>query len=192
LAQGFCEGNFDCDLDVDGSDAFVFKTDFGRSAIVNPCPTIGNCCSGTLSPLGRWCDQNDGTVLDMTNGLVWLKDASCMGQMDWFNAIEDPITNLQNGDCSGTLTDNSVWGEWRLPGRDELASLNHYFEAITATDTYFFSGVQNVFYWSSATVTENATYAWKVNPMAAGTTIDLKTSATSYVWPVRVQEGRFW
>ena len=31
VAQDFCEGNFDCDQDVDGSDASVFKSDFGRS-----------------------------------------------------------------------------------------------------------------------------------------------------------------
>ena len=38
-AQDFCEGNFDCDQDVDGTDAAVFKQDFGRSPFSNPCPT---------------------------------------------------------------------------------------------------------------------------------------------------------
>ncbi len=33
-----CEGNFDCDGDVDGMDAAKFKEDFGRSSINNPCP----------------------------------------------------------------------------------------------------------------------------------------------------------
>jgi hypothetical protein len=33
-----CEGNFDCDEDVDGSDAAKFKEDFGRSTFKNPCP----------------------------------------------------------------------------------------------------------------------------------------------------------
>lgn len=37
----FCEGNFDYDQDVDGSDAFTFKADFGRSGISNPCPPDG-------------------------------------------------------------------------------------------------------------------------------------------------------
>jgi hypothetical protein len=32
-----CEGNFDRDQDVDGTDAFVFKEDFGRYPIQNPC-----------------------------------------------------------------------------------------------------------------------------------------------------------
>jgi hypothetical protein len=36
----YCEGNFDNDLDQDGTDAFVFKQDFGRSSLLNPCPQI--------------------------------------------------------------------------------------------------------------------------------------------------------
>ena len=40
LAQpvDYCEGNFDNDLDQDGTDAFVFKQDFGRSSLLDPCP----------------------------------------------------------------------------------------------------------------------------------------------------------
>lgn len=36
FGQDFCEGNFDYDEDVDGTDAFQFKTDFGRSKIISP------------------------------------------------------------------------------------------------------------------------------------------------------------
>ena len=34
----FCEGNFDGDLDQDGTDASKFKQDSGRSKLLNPCP----------------------------------------------------------------------------------------------------------------------------------------------------------
>ena len=34
---GPCNGNFDCDQDVDGTDAAVFKEDFDRSPFKNPC-----------------------------------------------------------------------------------------------------------------------------------------------------------
>jgi hypothetical protein len=36
----YCEGNFDNDSDQDGTDAFVFKSDFGRSSLLDPCPVI--------------------------------------------------------------------------------------------------------------------------------------------------------
>ncbi|MBF0497971.1 MAG: hypothetical protein HQK58_15575 [Deltaproteobacteria bacterium] len=38
-------------------------------------------CKGTLSPQGRWCDNNNGTVTDMSNGLIWLKDAGWGGRL---------------------------------------------------------------------------------------------------------------
>ena len=51
-----CEGNFDNDLDQDGSDAATFKVDFGRSVFVNPC-TNGDLCNGDFD-----CDVDvDGT-----------------------------------------------------------------------------------------------------------------------------------
>ena len=37
----YCEGNFDGDPDVDGSDAATFKTSFGRSHFKHRCPPCG-------------------------------------------------------------------------------------------------------------------------------------------------------
>ena len=45
LATTYCNGNFDSDKDVDGSDAFTFKQDFGRNSYENPC-TDANPCNG--------------------------------------------------------------------------------------------------------------------------------------------------
>jgi hypothetical protein len=43
-----CEGNFDCDGDVDGSNAGVFKSDFSRSSFQDPCEN-GNPCNGDFT-----------------------------------------------------------------------------------------------------------------------------------------------
>jgi hypothetical protein len=51
-----CEGNFDCDQDCDGTDAAIFKLDFGRSTFTDPC-NGSNPCNGDFD-----CDQDcDGT-----------------------------------------------------------------------------------------------------------------------------------
>jgi len=51
-----CKSNFDCDYDVDGSDAARFKADFGRSLFSNPCISQ-NPCDGDFE-----CDGDvDGT-----------------------------------------------------------------------------------------------------------------------------------
>jgi hypothetical protein len=48
-----CHADFDCDTDVDGSDALTFKHSFGRSGILNPC-NAENPCDGDF--------DNDGDV----------------------------------------------------------------------------------------------------------------------------------
>jgi hypothetical protein len=56
--QDFCEGNFDCDQDIDGTDAFTLKDNFGRNPnwYFNPCTGL-NQCPGDFD-----CDQDvDGT-----------------------------------------------------------------------------------------------------------------------------------
>ena len=52
----YCEGNFDCDQDQDGTDAVTFKEDYGRNQYVNPCNDL-NPCHGDFE-----CDSDvDGT-----------------------------------------------------------------------------------------------------------------------------------
>ena len=46
FAQDACEGNFDCDNGVDGSDATMLKEDFGRSPFNDPCVSC---------PTDPWC-----------------------------------------------------------------------------------------------------------------------------------------
>ena len=52
-----CEGNFDSDQDVDGSDAQKFKADFGRSTFLDPCNTLSPC-NGDFDCDGD-CDGSD-------------------------------------------------------------------------------------------------------------------------------------
>lgn len=52
-----CKANFDCDFDVDGTDAALFKADFGRSPYVSPPCDYYNPCNGDFN-----CDGDvDGT-----------------------------------------------------------------------------------------------------------------------------------
>jgi hypothetical protein len=60
-----CEGNFDSDEDVDGSDAILFKADFGRSVFLNPCYHADDICNGDFD-----CDGD----VDGTDASVFKKD----------------------------------------------------------------------------------------------------------------------
>jgi hypothetical protein len=52
-----CNGNFDCDEDIDGTDALTFSLDFGRSQYHNPCES-GNPCNGDFD-CDNDCDSSD-------------------------------------------------------------------------------------------------------------------------------------
>ena len=212
-AQNFCKGNFDYDQDVDGTDASMFKSHFGRSPFGNPCPPDGPTpvpktgqttsytpgddgyfAKGVEWPNPRFSDNGDGTVTDNLTGLIWLKNANCFGIRTWFEAITD-CNLLGNGQCG--LTDGSGPEAWRLPNRSELLSLLdvRYYEpalcnsAGTGQWTHgdpFINLLTSSWYWSSTTWAEYTNFAWTVftyHGVLEGGNKD--NSTTNHVWCVR-------
>lgn len=200
-AQDFCEGNFDYDEDQDGTDAFTFKTDFGRSAFKNPCPPDGpapvpktgqtttyatgddgDLQRGVAWPNTRFTDNLDGTVRDNMTGLIWLKDANCFGSRTWNDALSD-ANGLESGECG--LTDGSNAGDWRLPNRRELLSLiddESYNPALPSGHP--FTNVPIGYFWSSTTDSNNNAYAWYVY-VSDGKVDNHDKARSDYVWPIR-------
>ena len=207
----FCQGNFDFDDDVDGSDAHTFKQHFGRSIFKNPCPPDGPAPvgrtwqtsshsdyddgyyqKGVLWPNPRFTDNGDGTVTDNLTGLIWLKNANCFGQRNWWEAITDSNL-LGDGQCG--LTDGSSPEAWRLPNRFELASLLdlQYYEpplsnsAGTGQWTHgdpFINLIADGWYWSSNTFALFSDSAWHLFLYNAEISYGFKSNHL-FVWPVR-------
>ena len=110
LSQDMCEGNFDYDKDVDGTDASVFKSDFGRSQLKNPCPggfaavektgqttsyttgDDGDLKKGVPFPNPRFIVFGTGEekVLDNLTGVIWSRENGAAGADvgDWSMAVE--------------------------------------------------------------------------------------------------------
>ena len=63
-----CEGDFDCDGDVDETDAASFKSDSGRSLADNPC-TNENPCRGDFDCDGD-VDSNDNIIFNEDFGRI--------------------------------------------------------------------------------------------------------------------------
>ena len=122
----------------------------GKTAYVNGSRVTGNLaggvpctCPGGSSPLGRWCDNGDGTVTDTTNGLVWLKNASWGGYKPWVNSttwddVHTRVGILISG--MGDLTDGSVAGDWRLPTKEEFVTMTTGTEYIRSGSMSLVSG----------------------------------------------------
>ena len=97
-----CEGNFDCDQDVDGTDASVFKEDFGRSQFSDPCDTcIDSPCpcnttsttTTTACPTFDLCSQPDDCLVGKC----------CCTDGDNY-VCDDEVNCLNWGSCVTTTT----------------------------------------------------------------------------------------
>jgi len=146
-------------------------------------------CNGTLSAGGRWCDNGDGTVTDMTTGLVWLQDASWGGWLSWrhSSSYNDALTragNLYSGAAGAGLTDGSILGDWRLPTSTELHGITQGVESINTQISYFFVGIQFDSYWTSTTYPSDIAQAYIVN-LIIGLLVPDAKDTRYYVWPVR-------
>lgn len=131
----------------------------------------GDLRQGVAMPSPRFTDNSDGTVTDNLTGLVWLKEANCIGdrlpaldtdstsgdgKVTWQHAL-DFIAGLNYGAHACGQTVN--YTDWRLPNFLELESLiNAGFTrpvlSNTAGDSVWtagdpFLGVKSAYYWSS-------------------------------------------
>lgn len=79
----------------------------------------GEYQAGAPIPSPRFTDNEDGTVTDNLTGLTWLKDLFCIWGT-WADGLTATNT-LAVGNCG--LSDGSVAGDWRMPNRNELMSL---------------------------------------------------------------------
>lgn len=145
----------------------------------------------------RFCDMNNGTVLDMDTGLIWLKNANCFGKQDWRTA-EGYARSLAGGQCG--LTDGSAAGDWRLPTVSEWEAFieptrfqNPALSNAAGDDQWSegdaFTNVEYDFqskYWSS-------THTYVTDTVISGSFIKLYYGTIgsewegyeNYAWPVR-------
>lgn len=108
----------------------------------------GSVKSGAAwSAATRFTDNQDGTVTDSLTGLIWLKDAGCLGTANWSDGLA-AAQALASGACG--LTDNSAVGQWRMPNLVELESLMDASAANPALPPNApFLNVSSGIYWSS-------------------------------------------
>jgi hypothetical protein len=123
---------------------------------------------GVAWPIPRFTDNQNGTITDNLTGLVWLKNADCTGGgMAWQRALEF-VATIASGLCA--LTDGSVAGEWRMPNRNELASLlDHGRSSPPALPAgHPFTNVHVGLYWTSSSFVMNSDLQVWIVDVASG------------------------
>jgi hypothetical protein len=143
----------------------------------------GDIRAGVEWPAPRFTDNGDGTIRDNLTGLIWLKDALCLGLsgIPWQQAL-DFANGLADGECG--LTDGSVAGDWYLPNRNELKSLLDLenFNPTVPTGNPFIN-FESLPDWSSTTKADNTDFAWAVQ-FGAGVVVGFGTASTNFPLPV--------
>ena len=156
----------------------------------------GDFQKGVAWPNPRFTDNLDGTVTDNLTGLIWLKNASRFGNLNWYDALSE-CNNL--ADDGIELTDSSTAGDWRLPNKNELLSLVHYgTNRIALPNTAGtgqwkegdpFTQLNRTFYWTSTTYAGHDVEAYRVSFCHGGghrfKTSDFRITA----WCVRGPNG---
>lgn len=140
----------------------------------------GDLEKGVAWPSPRFTDNGNGTATDNLTGLIWLKDAACMGQRQW----SDSLTQIGALNAGRDFYCDDYWSgtfdDWRLPNVRELFSLADFSSAAGLPSGHPFTGVQSDFYWSSTTTVGYPDIAWIV-------------TVSGYVWPeVLGGKAKYW
>lgn len=160
----------------------------GRWATVSVCLFL--TVAGLAAAGERLVDNGDGTFEDRETGLVWLRNADCLGSKSWAEAVAVAAA-LESGDCG--LRDGSQAGDWRLPSANELAGLaaaagapepSHEAASLPAPRGGVLAGVQRGFYWTLTSLPFSVRYACYVR-LPDGTVGNGYKEYGISVWPVR-------
>jgi hypothetical protein len=118
-------------VDTSSGDAVAANVSMGKKAWVDGVEVTGRLAGGrycdpakTYSPLGRWCDNGDGTVTDTTTGLIWLKDWSKnFGSYDPRTPLGRRTYYRSTIAVSNYTIAVEAPGTWRLPTRQEFKDI---------------------------------------------------------------------
>jgi hypothetical protein len=151
--------------------------------------------------VNRYVNCQNGTATDTVTGLIWLKQADCLGRTNWA-AANGVAAGLKDGDCG--LTDGSSPGDWRLPTTDEWSATIARARAMGCTfdgqggpsltndagtdcqavGPSSFAGLTLSYYWSGFSSEANPAVAWGES-LGFGVSINASKVDNYLVWPVR-------
>lgn len=126
-----------------------------------PAAQTCNAAIAATAPDSRYRNNGDGTVSDLATGLVWkqcaegLSGAGCatgnVETFSWQQALQRAETAVFAGSA-----------QWRLPNKNELASLVERRCYAPAINLRYFPSTPSSWFWSSSPSANGSSIAWGV------------------------------
>lgn len=141
-------------------------------------------------PAVRFADRGDGTLIDNKSGLMWLKDAQCLGKRKWAETSQAIERLNKYPHRVGCKEYTKTYEDWRLPDLATLAELTDGAPGAPA-DWLNKQGATDVAardYWSTTENLLNIYYAWALN-LKQGTPRNYSKTFPLFVWPVRMADS---
>ncbi len=117
------------------------------------------------APDERYIDHGDGTVSDLSTGLMWQRCSAGQSGADcatgsassytWQQALQHPQALNAAGGFAG-------YSDWRLPNLKELSSLIEQQCYIPAINLSVFPATGSSLYWSASPYAFDSSFAWYV------------------------------
>ncbi|NVC62384.1 DUF1566 domain-containing protein [Vibrio sp. 05-20-BW147] len=126
------------------------------------CAGNENTAIAATTPSADFSDNGDGTVTHHTTGLIWQRcslgqswdGADCTGEATVFSWPEALAAAAQHS-LAG-------FSDWRLPNKNELASIVEYRCWEPAINNQQFPNTPSDWYWSSSPVVDDSYVVWNV------------------------------
>ena len=137
----------------------------------------------STAPDSRFQDNGNGTVTDLATGLIWKQCAEGLSGVGCATGSAQGFTwqaALQHAEAE-VFAGSDLW---RLPNKNELASLVERRCYDPAINERYFPNTPSSWFWSSSPSADNSNYAWSVNFNNGNVDINYKYN-TRYVRLVR-------
>jgi len=174
--------------DSDGHAGFSFTKISDSGATLSASATSWNCVKDNVTGLTWEVKTTDGGLHDMNNRYTWYEpDASKNGGFEGYK---------NGGSCTGSDCDTNAYvtgvnaagycgyKDWRMPTRQELASIVDFSRVNLAIDTTYFPNTQSNWFWSSSPNAYGSNNAWVVTT-TSGFADDYYKDDSKYVRLVR-------
>jgi len=155
--------NYTGNIDLDGQSGYTPPDGNTGTGAVSRSQDLAECNSNILvtKPASNYVDHGDGTVTDKKTGLVWQKCTLGLTGTDCSGGAASTFTWQGALDAANTNSDHG-YSDWRLPNKNELASLvEDACNAPAINSTVFPATSGN--YWSSSPYANDDKSAWGVH-----------------------------